>query len=70
MRNRLQMRKTQTELNTKIQGKENLLTSEKMGGFRSKLTLWCTFVEQCRLEMFLLCSEHSNSSTLSLSLSI
>ena len=55
------------ELNIKMQGKEeNLLSSsDKLRGFRSKLTLWRSFVEQGRLDMFPLCNVHVNSSTLS-----
>ncbi|XP_040187942.1 SCAN domain-containing protein 3-like [Rana temporaria] len=55
------------ELSAKMQGKEeNLLTSsDKLRGFRSKLTLWRSFVEQGSLEMFPLCNAHSNGSILS-----
>ena len=51
------------DLNTKIQGKVvNFLTSSgKLRGFRSKLALWRSFVEQVQLDMFPLCNAHSNS---------
>lgn len=51
------------DLNAKMQGKAaNILTSiSKLRGFRSKLTFWCSFVEQGQLEMFPLCNAHSNS---------
>lgn len=49
------------ELNSKMQGKEeNLLnTSDKLRGFKSKLTLWHSC--EGRVEMFALYSEHSKS---------
>lgn len=55
------------ELNIKMQGKEeNLLSSsDKLRGFRSKLTLWRSFVGQGRLDMFPLCNVHVNSCTIS-----
>lgn len=51
------------ELNTKMQGKaENLLTSsDKLRGFKSKLTLWRSRVKQGKVEMFPLYSQHPNT---------
>ena len=53
------------ELNSKMQGKEENLpsSSDKLRGFKSKLTLWRSCVEQGRVEMFPLYSEHSKSKT-------
>ena len=63
----VKMFKHLNELNIKMQGKEeNLLSSsDKLRGLRSKLTLLRSFFEKGRLDMFLLCNVHTNSSTLS-----
>lgn len=54
-----------TVLKAKMQNKEKTpdTSSDKLHSFNSKLTLWRSFVEQGRLDMFPLCSEHSTSST-------
>ena len=51
------------ELNSKMQGKEeNLLSSsDKLRGFKSKLTLWRSCVKQGNVAMFPLYNQHSNS---------
>lgn len=51
------------DLNTKMQGKEeNLLSSsDKLRGFKSKLSLWRSRVEQGKVEMFPHYNEHSKT---------